>query len=62
MLAEVEMIAKQIKQKQTRHSELDESLFEVCGSKDLEQDMTSLESDIKKLQGKKGILYCFTYG
>jgi len=43
-----------MKQKRTRSSELDETLFEICGSQDIEQDITMLETDIKKLQGKKG--------
>ena len=53
------MTSKQIKQKRTRSSELDETLFEVCGSQDIDQDLTTLETDIKRLQGKKGKFVCF---
>uniref|UniRef100_H2ZIL4 Rad50/SbcC-type AAA domain-containing protein n=1 Tax=Ciona savignyi TaxID=51511 RepID=H2ZIL4_CIOSA len=49
-----EMVSSQIKAKKSRRSVLDETLLEVCGSDDLDQDLAKLDSEIKELQGNKG--------
>uniref|UniRef100_H2ZIL2 DNA repair protein RAD50 n=1 Tax=Ciona savignyi TaxID=51511 RepID=H2ZIL2_CIOSA len=50
-----EMVSSQIKAKKSRRSVLDETLLEVCGSDDLDQDLAKLDSEIKELQGNKGL-------
>uniref|UniRef100_F6RZ99 Zinc-hook domain-containing protein n=3 Tax=Ciona intestinalis TaxID=7719 RepID=F6RZ99_CIOIN len=49
------MVSNQIKEKKKREEKLNETLYDVCGSDDLEQDLTQLDKEIKELQGSKGL-------
>ncbi|XP_078495621.1 DNA repair protein RAD50 [Ciona intestinalis] len=57
------MVSNQIKEKKKREEKLNETLYDVCGSDDLEQDLTQLDKEIKELQGSKGwfVVVCFIY-
>ncbi|CAK8686844.1 unnamed protein product [Clavelina lepadiformis] len=49
------IILKQLKDKEARHNQLDETIFELCGSQDLDNNITVLEKEIKEMQGSKGL-------
>ena len=55
--AEHDFTKKQIEEKRRRCEELEESLFEVCGSEDLETAIKKLEQEIESLQDCKGPHY-----
>nr|CAB3265404.1 DNA repair protein RAD50 [Phallusia mammillata] len=55
LTTERDMLNKEIKDKKKKQEQLDEELFELCGSQDLESDLARLEKEIQELQGNKGL-------
>jgi len=51
-------VNKEMQTAKQRHDHLDEELFELCGSQDLEIDLASLKAEIQDLRDSKGRCGC----
>ena len=60
--AKRDMLSAQTKEKQERISNLDETLFEICGSQDLNDEITIIKEEIDELQETKGLKTLSTSG
>nr|XP_039250335.1 DNA repair protein RAD50-like [Styela clava] len=51
----LDMLTRDLRDKNSRTKEIEEIMFELCGSEDFEEDLKQVDADIKELQGSKGL-------
>lgn len=51
----LDMLTKDLHDKNNRSKDIEDVMFELCGSEDFEEDLKQVEADIKELQGSKGL-------
>ena len=54
--SKIETIKNEINEKEAKIKSLDDTLFETCGSQDLDSDISIVETEIEELQESRGKL------
>jgi len=54
--SKIETIKNEINEKEAKIKSLDDTLFETCGSQDLDSDISIVETEIEELQESRGLL------